>query len=108
MIIAEDEDFSRNHPNLRTIEFELLGISQNLNGGLHPKIFETQMKMAARNLKDLLQVVIRTRGTPGVPKKIAEQSKFAVVGCQIPILPSVARIFDKRGRRGDLTSDFCP
>ena len=70
MIIAEDEDFSRNHPNLRTIEFELLGISQDQNGGLHPKIFETQMKVAARNLKDLLQVVVRMRGTPEVPKKL--------------------------------------
>ena len=76
MIIAEDEDFSRNYPNLRTIEFELLGISQNLNGSLHPKIFEAQMKMAARNLKDLLQVVIRTRGTPGVPKKLLSKANL--------------------------------
>ena len=70
LISEEDEDFSHNNPNLRKLEFELLGIQQNQSQGCHLKLFEVALKTAARNLKDILQVVGRMRGSPRVPKKL--------------------------------------
>ena len=70
IILEEDEDFSQNYPNLREIEFELLGVSQNQNEGLYPRIFNIQLKTAARNLKNILQIACRMRGPPKVPKKL--------------------------------------
>ena len=70
LISEEDEDFSHKNPNLRKLEFELLGIQQNQSQGCHLKLFEIAMKTAARNLKDILQVVGRMRGSPRVPKKL--------------------------------------
>ena len=70
LILEEDEDFSHKNPNLRHLEFELLGIQQTQSQGCHLKLFEIAMKTAARNLKDILQVVGRMRGSPRVPKKL--------------------------------------
>ena len=70
LISEEDEDFSHKNPNLRKLEFELLGIQQNQSQGCHLKLFEIALKTAARNLKDILQVVGRMRGSPRVPKKL--------------------------------------
>ena len=70
LILEEDEDFSHKNPNLRHLEFELLGIQQTQSQGCHLKLFEIAMKTAASNLKDILQVVGRMRGSPRVPKKL--------------------------------------
>ena len=70
LILEEDEDFSHKNPNLRKLEFELLGIQQNQSQGCHLKLFEIALRTAARNLKDILQVVGRMRGSPRVPKKL--------------------------------------
>ena len=70
LILEEDEDFSHKNPNLRKLEFELLGIQQNQSQGCHLKLFEIALKTAARNLKDILQVVGRMRGSTRVPKKL--------------------------------------
>ena len=70
LILEEDQDFSHKNPNLRHLEFELLGIQQTQSQGCHLKLFEIAMKTAARNLKDILQVVGRMRGSTRVPKKL--------------------------------------
>ena len=74
LILEEDEDFSHRNPNFRKLEFELLGIQQDQSQGCHLKLFETALKAAARNLKDILQVVGRMRGSPRVPKKLLGQA----------------------------------
>ena len=74
LILEEDEDFSQRYPNLRLIEFELLGVSQNQNEGLYPKLFEVQLMTAARNLKDILQIVGRMRGSTQVPKRLISKA----------------------------------
>ena len=70
MIMAEDKDFSQSQPGLREIEFELLGVSQNQEGGLHPKIFQTQLRSAARNLKSILQIACKDKGSTQIPKRL--------------------------------------
>ena len=91
LIMEEDEQFSQRHPELRIVEQQLLGIQQSPSEGLHLKLFETQLRVAARNLKDVLQIVGRTRGQPEVPRRLMRQANLLlwdVKHCYTPANPS--------------------
>ena len=70
IILAENEQFTRENHHLRMIEFELLGIEQLEENRLHFRMFEGQLRTAVRDLKAVLKVAQASKVHPKIRKDV--------------------------------------
>ena len=70
IILAEDEQFTRENYHLRMVEFQLLGVEQLEENKLQFRVFEEQLRTAVRDLKAVLQVARASKVHPKVRKDV--------------------------------------
>ena len=90
IILAEDEQFTRENYHLRMIEFKLLGIEQIEENRLQFRVFEEQLRTAVRDLKAVLQVARASKVHPKLRKEVLLNAHRLLWDAQHRYLPNVS------------------
>ena len=88
IILAEDEQFTRENYHLRMIEFKLLGIEQIEENRLQFRVFEEQLRTAVRDLKAVLQVARASKVHPKLRKEVLLNAHRLLWDAQHRYLPN--------------------